>query len=135
MGNGALPNGLSYRAHPRLYPNRTSHADLPCPFIGANRKSATDRGNDANDRFRQRRRSARAKGSFQCESYGYCTRLESDGAFLRNGGRNKDGFSDRLSDQETGGPVPGTVAAWILELFIFGAKGGWKVGLSRCRAS
>src|ERR1700720_4107818 len=33
MGNGALPNGLSYRAHPRLYlsdiqcsPSRTSHA-------------------------------------------------------------------------------------------------------------
>jgi hypothetical protein len=24
MGNGVMPNGLSYRAHPRLYPKRRS---------------------------------------------------------------------------------------------------------------
>ena len=34
MGNGALPNGPSYRAHPRLYqmrPGKEGRASLLCP--------------------------------------------------------------------------------------------------------
>ena len=39
MGNGALPNGPSYRAHPQLY--RTGHGAVvaACPLPGALRKS------------------------------------------------------------------------------------------------
>src|SRR5258708_17123302 len=38
MGNGALPNGPSYRAHPRLYPNRHGRPDRRCPVSGVERK-------------------------------------------------------------------------------------------------
>jgi hypothetical protein len=38
MGNGALPNGPSYRAHPRLYPLSQTDAGSECPFIGVDRK-------------------------------------------------------------------------------------------------
>src|ERR1700687_1031242 len=43
MGNGALPNGPSYRAHPRLY--RLRHADCieQCPLSGVTRKTFAKR--------------------------------------------------------------------------------------------
>src|SRR6266700_8237923 len=37
MGNGALPNGPSYRAHPRLYRLRRADHGRTCPFIGVKR--------------------------------------------------------------------------------------------------
>jgi hypothetical protein len=44
MGNGLLPNGPSYRAHPRLYLNcRVGGADQ-CPKLGVER---TQRGHAA----------------------------------------------------------------------------------------
>jgi hypothetical protein len=39
MGNGALPNGPSYRAHPRLYLFGRNGPSWRCPLIGAERKS------------------------------------------------------------------------------------------------
>jgi len=33
MGNGALPNGPSYRAHPRLYLLRHGEAASECPLL------------------------------------------------------------------------------------------------------
>jgi len=38
MGNGALPNGPSYRAHPRLYPLRHADAYEECRLSGVRRK-------------------------------------------------------------------------------------------------
>ena len=38
MGNGALPNGPSYRAHPRLYHFRHDEHDGQCPLSRAKRK-------------------------------------------------------------------------------------------------
>jgi hypothetical protein len=35
MGNGVMPNGLSYRAHPRLYPSVTARAHTAFPKLGA----------------------------------------------------------------------------------------------------
>src|SRR5258705_12018708 len=40
MGNGALPNGPSYRAHPRLYLLRHAGAQERCLFMGVERKSS-----------------------------------------------------------------------------------------------
>jgi hypothetical protein len=37
MGNGALPNGLSYRAHPRLYRNRPGAMSALQPLLGGKR--------------------------------------------------------------------------------------------------
>jgi hypothetical protein len=34
MGNGALPNGPSYRAYPRLYLNRHSATAVEYPLFG-----------------------------------------------------------------------------------------------------
>ena len=39
MGNGALPNGSSYRAHPRLYQNGHAMHVAACPLLGQQRKS------------------------------------------------------------------------------------------------
>ena len=37
MGNGVLPYGLSYRAHPQLYPSVTAWAHRAFPELRANR--------------------------------------------------------------------------------------------------
>src|ERR1019366_429866 len=38
MGNGAWPNGLSYRAHPRLARNGHGRSGRRCPLFGVDRK-------------------------------------------------------------------------------------------------
>ena len=39
MGNGALPNGPSYRAHPRLYHSVSFCCAAACPLSGETRKT------------------------------------------------------------------------------------------------
>jgi hypothetical protein len=38
MGNGVMPNGLSYRAHPRLYPSVTAARKRHFPELTADRR-------------------------------------------------------------------------------------------------
>ena len=41
MGNGASPNGPSYRAHPRLYLSSRSRTSAQCPLLREDRKQYT----------------------------------------------------------------------------------------------
>ena len=51
MGNGAMPNGPSYRAHPRLYPSVTAGAQAAFPKLGADRSTINLATTAARDPF------------------------------------------------------------------------------------
>jgi hypothetical protein len=54
MGNGALPHGPSYRAHPRLYQMRSVSMSAIAPLLGAKRTQRGHHQIDVNDPERTR---------------------------------------------------------------------------------
>ena len=83
MGNGALPNGLSYRAHPRLYQLGPRGVSEPCPsglarciapgvrLIGSRSKILTHRPSNVRVPPRRLRRLTYLIGMFPHHSHAY----------------------------------------------------------------